>query len=174
MAKKLVLLNGRIADHKVDEGGRATAAHVLGTRAVDDVGNMYRYVQCKDLAIDQYDAVSYKTATIDFTVTQDISASSDTRPAGVYSEATQVAVDEYFWLQTSGVATVNSENAGALVVGDTIILDAAGNNDGEVAEVDVASATTVAAGIAKAMGTVLATEVAGSPDTTSVLLKGLL
>ena len=165
MSKRLTLLNGRIADQKVDETGRTVAAHVLGTLAVDDVGNYYRYVQNGAVnALLQYDAVTYLNAdTSDFVVTSVGAAGTVWRPAGVYGEAVGIPVDTYFWLQVSGQATINTAG-GAPTPGVPVAADAA--NDGEAIDGQVAAATD----FAEHMGLFLD---AGTP-TATVLLRGLV
>lgn len=169
MAKKLVLVNGRIADHKVDEGGRTAAAHVAGTLAVDDVGNWYRYVRNDSAGtINRYEVVTYRNAnTSDYVVTADISNGDQARPAGVYGEATAIAVSEYFWVQVSGRAIVDTENV-TPTAGVPCIAHA--TQDGEAND----GAVAAAADFPKHFGVFLAAETAGSPDTAPVQLRGLM
>lgn len=176
MSKKLVLLNGRVADQKVDGGGRDNSndanlfVHVLGSVAVDDVGNLYRYVQNDSAGvIDQFDVLTYRNAdTSDYLVTADISNGEQWRPAGVYGESLQIAVDEKFWVQFSGRALVNTETITA-VIGDPMIAHATADGEAD----NGVNVTAEAEHVPKYMGVFLALETAGTPDTSPVQLRGL-
>ena len=111
---RLVLLNGRIADQKVNEIGRAVAAHVVGTVAVDEVGSHFQYVfNSSALAVVAQDALSFLNAdTSDFVVTPDISAGDIHRPAGVSLIA--MPVSTFGWIQKSGRVSIKSAAATAL------------------------------------------------------------
>src|SRR3990167_9108875 len=98
----LTLLNGVATDDKVDEGGRATAAHTAGTLAVGDSGKMYRYVRnTATQQINRYECCGYVNH-LTYTVTTDTSTWQRELPAGVYNQANTVAASEYFWIQVSG------------------------------------------------------------------------
>lgn len=172
---RLVLLDGRIADHKLDEGGRATAAHEVGVLAVDEVGNFYRYVlNDSDSAIDQYDVCTYSTRA-SWIVTQDISEGNAEEPAGVYSESTQIAVSEYFWLQCGGYGIANSETATSIAAGEAIKAHATADGECDFPAVGATHSDAVDhEQFGLIFGYALDVEAAGTPDTIAFRFSGIL
>lgn len=166
-----VLSTAALTAHLLTEGGRTTPAEAAGALSIDSNGKMYRYVKNKELALDNSDLCTFKDRAAN-EVTQDISAGNAEQPAGVYDQATQIATDEFFWLQVAGESQVNSETVSAIAVGDPLVPHATA--DGEVDEADQTSTTTLKASIGEIFAIAQAVEVAGTPDTVKCRLTGLV
>ena len=166
-----VLATTLLSTHLLTEGGKTTPAESVGTLAIDSNGKMYRYVKNVDTTCTTYDLCTFQDRANNL-VTQQISTGNEEQPAGVYDASTDIAANEYFWLQVAGEAQVNTETVTTLVVGDPLAAHASA--PGEADEVDVASVATLKVGMGEVFAVVQALEVAGTPDTVKCRLFGLV
>lgn len=170
-----ILHTNKISTHLLTEGGKTTPDHTVGGLATSEDGKLYRYVKnSDDSAIDTYDACSYVNED-NFEVTQDISEGSVSKPAGVYDQSTQIAVNEYFWLQVAGYADINSETSSTIAAGEALVLHATA--DGECTDAARGSTDTDAvdaAEQAKIFAVTATTETSGTPDTIKARLVNLV
>lgn len=168
----LTLLNGRVPmRQRPTDGGQTTPEVQVGSLAVDEAGNIFRMVRNDDEGtINANEVTTYRNAdTSDYVVTADISNGAQHRPAGICLATTAIAVNEYFWVQVSGYALVDTETV-TPVVGDPVIAHATADGEAD----NGINTTAEAEHVPRYFGVFLATETAGTPDTAPVQLKGLL